>query len=133
MRLPRSGLYAVGDINGISLLDSTAFAQADAAVASILGQVHRFDYRWVSRCIHTDPCIAAVGWTHEEAEAEGIECRAVSDTIFLVSDNPRSIIDPEPTFLKIIVDAKSRGFLGCSFGGDHVPVIANIATIALRS
>jgi dihydrolipoamide dehydrogenase len=133
MRLPRPGLYAVGDVNGISLLDSTACAQANAAVGSIMGHSDRFDYRWAPRCIHTDPCIAMVGWTQEEAEAEGIECAVVSDTIFLVSDNPRTVIDPEPTFLKIVVDAKSRRLLGCSVAGDHAPVIVNIATIALRS
>jgi dihydrolipoamide dehydrogenase len=133
MRLPRPGLYAVGDVNGLSLLDSTAFAQANAAIGSIMGHSTRFDYRWIPRCIHTDPCIAAVGWTQEEAEAEGIACVAASDTIFLVSDNPRSIIDPEPTFLKIIIDAKSRRLLGCLVAGDHAPVIVNTATIALRS
>jgi len=82
---------------------------------------------------HTDPCIAAIGWTQEEAESEGIECVVVSDMIFLISDNPRSVIDPEPTFLKIIIDAKSRGLLGCLVAGDHAPAIVNIATIALRS
>jgi pyruvate/2-oxoglutarate dehydrogenase complex dihydrolipoamide dehydrogenase (E3) component len=133
MRLPRPGLYAVGDVNGISLLDSTAFAQANAAVGSIMGHPVRFDYRWIPRCVHTDPCIAAIGWTEEEAEAEGIKCVTVSDTIFLVSENPRSIIDPEPTFLKIIVDAKSRRLLGCCVAGDHAPAIVNLATIALRS
>lgn len=133
MRLPRLGLYAVGDVNGLSLLDSTAFAQANAAVGSIMGRSGRFDYRWIPRCIHTDPCIAAIGWTQEEAESEGIECVVVSDTIFLISDNPRSVIDPEPTFLKIIIDAKSRCLLGCLVAGDHAPAIVNIATIALRS
>jgi dihydrolipoamide dehydrogenase len=133
MRLPRPGLYAVGDVNGISLLDSTAFAQASAAVGSIMGHSNRFDDRWIPRCIHTDPCIAAIGWTQGEAEAEGIECVAVSDMVFLVSDNPRSIIDPEPTYLKIVIDAKSRRLLGCLVAGDHAPVIVNIATIALRS
>jgi len=51
MRLPCLGLYAVGDVNGLSLLDSTAFAQANAAVGSIMGHSGRFDYRWIPRCI----------------------------------------------------------------------------------
>jgi len=132
MRLSRGGLYAVGDVNGISLLDSTAFAQANVAIRHIMGHSARFDYRWVPRCIHTDPCVAAVGWTEEEAKAEGIEYLTASNTIFLVSDNPRSIIDPEPTFLKVIIDSKSRCLLGCLVAGDHAPAIANTATIAIR-
>jgi dihydrolipoamide dehydrogenase len=133
MRLPCPGLYAVGDVNGLSLLDSTALAQANIAVGSIMGHSGRFDYRWIPRCIHTDPCIAAIGWTQEEAESEGIECVVVSDTIFLISDNPRSVVDPEPTFIKIVIDAKSRCLLGCLAAGDHAAAIVNIATIALRS
>jgi hypothetical protein len=37
MRLQAPGPYAVGDVNGISLLDSTAFSQASVAINSILG------------------------------------------------------------------------------------------------
>jgi dihydrolipoamide dehydrogenase len=133
MRLPRAGLYAVGDVNGITLLDSAAFAQANVAIRHITGQTTAFSSRWVPRCIHTEPCVAAVGWTEEEAKDEGIEYQAVSDTVFLVSDNPRSIIDPEPTFLKVIADAKSRHLLGCLIAGDHAAAIANTAAIVIRS
>jgi dihydrolipoamide dehydrogenase len=110
MRLPTPGLYAVGDVNGISLLDSTAFSQASVAINSILGHVSRFDQRWIPRCIHSEPSFAAVGLTREEATAQGFEYLVVSETILLVSDIERSIVDPEPTFLKVIVDARSRQF-----------------------
>jgi dihydrolipoamide dehydrogenase len=132
MQLP-NGVYAVGDVNGISMLDSTAFSQANVAVNSMLGQDKRFDHRWIPRCVHTEPSIAAVGWTEQEAGAQGIEYLAVSDTICLMSDNERSVIDPEPTFVKVLVDAHSRRLLGCLVVGDHAPVTANIAAIAIRS
>jgi dihydrolipoamide dehydrogenase len=133
MRLSPPGLYAVGDVNGISLLDSTAFSQASVAINSILGRESRFDQRWIPRCIHTEPSIAAVGLAQEEAAAQVFEYLVVSDTIRLVSDIERSVVDPEPTFVKIIVDSRSRHLLGCLAVGDHAPVIVNIATIAIRS
>jgi dihydrolipoamide dehydrogenase len=133
MRLPNPRLYAVGDVNGISLLDSTALSQASVAVNSILGYESRFDSRWIPRSVHTAPCVATVGWTQREAAAQGIECIVASESIRLVSDDERSVIDPEPTFVKIIVDAGSRHLLGCLVVGDHAPVIANIAAIAMRS
>ena len=74
-----------------------------------------------------------MGWTEEQAAAEGIEYLAVSDTIRLMSDNERSVIDPEPTFLKVIIDSHSRHLLGCLVVGDHAPVIANIAAIAMNA
>ncbi len=133
MRLPVPGLYAVGDVNGISLLDSTAFSQASVAINSILGRESGFDQRWVPRCIHSEPPIAAVGLTEQEATAQGLEHLAVSDTIRLVSDIERSVVNPEITFLKIVVSARSRNLLGCLAVGDHAPVIVNIATIAMKS
>ncbi len=133
MRLPAPGLYAVGDVNGISLLDSTAFSQASVAINAILGQESRFDRRRTPRCVHTEPVVAAVGWTQQEADAEGIEYLAVSDTIHLVSDNERSVVEPEPTFLKVIVDPQTWHLLGCLVVGDHASVITNSAAIAIES
>lgn len=133
MRLPRAGMYAVGDVNGISMLDSAAFAQANTAIRHIVGHSTSFDSRWVPRCIHTDPCVAAVGCTEEEAELGDFPCRIASDTIFLVSDDPRSVIDPEPTFIKVIVDSKYDRLLGCLAVGDHAPTIVNTAAIAIKT
>jgi dihydrolipoamide dehydrogenase len=133
MRLPAPGLYAVGDVNGISLLDSTAFSQASVAINSILGHECRFDQRWVPRCVHTEPAVAAVGWTQQDAEAQGIEYLAVCDTVHLVSDDGRSVIEPEATFLKVMVDTHSWRLLGCLVVGDHAAAIVNSAAIAIES
>jgi dihydrolipoamide dehydrogenase len=133
MRLPAPGLYAVGDVNGISLLDSTAFSQASVAINSILGHECRFDQRWVPRCVHTEPAVAAVGWTQQDAEAQGIEYLVVCDAVHLVSDDQRSVIEPEATFLKVLVDMHSWHLLGCLVVGDHAATIANSAAIAIES
>jgi dihydrolipoamide dehydrogenase len=133
MRLSKAGIYAVGDVNGISMLDSTAFSQANVAINSILGHEVLFDRRWIPRCVHTEPCIASVGWTEHEAAAAELDYLAVSDTVRLISDNERSLVDPEPTFVKVIIDSRSRRLLGCLVAGDHAPVVVNIAAIAMRS
>jgi pyruvate/2-oxoglutarate dehydrogenase complex dihydrolipoamide dehydrogenase (E3) component len=72
MRL-RPSLYAIGDVNGISLLDSTAFSQASVAIESILGRQSRFDPLRIPHCTHTEPAAAAVGLLEEEATAQGLE------------------------------------------------------------
>jgi dihydrolipoamide dehydrogenase len=133
MRLSRPSLYAVGDVNGISLLDSTAYSQSIVAVDSILGRESRLERMRIPRCIHSEPSIAAVGLTEEEANAQGLEYRVISDTVRLVSDMERSVVDPELTFLKVIIGSRSRNLLGCLVVGDHAAVIVNLATIAIRS
>jgi dihydrolipoamide dehydrogenase len=132
MRLRDPGLYAVGDVTGLSHLDSTAFSQANVAINSILGRESRYDPRLVPRCIHTEPAIAAVGWTEDEATSSGTEFVIASASMRLATDSERSAIDPEPTFLKVIVEAHSRNLLGCLVVGDHAAVIANVAAIAIH-
>ena len=129
----RDNIYAVGDVNGISMLDSTAFSQANVAIRSILGHKSTYDPRWVPSCIHTEPCLASVGWSENEAAAARMEYLVVSDQISVASDSKQSVIDPERTFIKIIIDAKAHHLLGCLVAGDHAPVIVNIAAIAMKS
>jgi dihydrolipoamide dehydrogenase len=132
MRVQNPNLYAVGDITGLSRLDSTAFSQANVAINSILGRQSSYDPRLVPRCIHTEPAIATVGWTESEASSSGIEFVTASASMRLATDSERSVIDPEPTFLKVIVEAHSRNLLGCMVVGDHAAVIANVAAIAIH-
>jgi dihydrolipoamide dehydrogenase len=129
----RDNIYAVGDVNGISMLDSTAFSQANVAIQSILGSKSAYDRRWIPRCVHTEPCLASVGWSESEAMAEQIEYLAVSDQISTASDSEQSVVDPEHTFIKIIIDAKTHHLLGCLVAGDHAPVLVNIAAIAMKA
>jgi len=64
---------------------------------------------------------------------QGVKYLAVSDTVQLVSDNEQSVVEPEPTFLKVIVDTLSERLLGCLVVGDHASAIANSAAIAIES
>jgi pyruvate/2-oxoglutarate dehydrogenase complex dihydrolipoamide dehydrogenase (E3) component len=74
-----------------------------------------------------------VGWAQQDAEAQGIEYLAVSDTVHLISDDGRSVVEPEPTFLKVIVDSNTWHLLGCLVVGDHASAIANVAAIAIET
>ena len=71
MQTDVSSIFAIGDVNGTMLLDSAAYAQARVAVQTILGRPSRFDPHWIPRCLHTQPPIAAAGWTVAEADAAG--------------------------------------------------------------
>jgi dihydrolipoamide dehydrogenase len=132
MRLPNPGLYAVGDVTGLGFLDSTAFSQANIVINAISGNESRFDLRGIPRCIHTEPAIATVGWTESDAAGYGIAFASSSTSVRLTSDDERSLVDPEPTFVKALVDSQSRHLLGCLVVGDHAAVIANVAAIAIR-
>jgi len=124
-------VFAIGDVNGLALLDSVAFAQARVAVATILGKAARFDSRWVPRCIHTDPPVASVGWTEKEAIDAGQEIEVLEETLQLMTDDDRSVVDPEPLKIRLVVKPETRTLLGCQAVGEKAAEIVNLAGMAL--
>jgi pyruvate/2-oxoglutarate dehydrogenase complex dihydrolipoamide dehydrogenase (E3) component len=83
LRTSVPNVFGVGDVNGFGLMDSMAVAQARVAVGAILGKKTRYSKRSVPRCVHTDPPVASVGWTEEEAVRAGISIIAHSETFTL--------------------------------------------------
>ncbi|MGH3109312.1 MAG: hypothetical protein ACRDQT_00155 [Gaiellaceae bacterium] len=55
------------------------------AVADILGRPARADYRVIPRVVFSDPEVAAVGLTEEQAREEGIDAVAASVELQLPS------------------------------------------------
>ncbi|MBV8279073.1 MAG: NAD(P)/FAD-dependent oxidoreductase [Verrucomicrobia bacterium] len=126
-------VFAVGDANGLSLLDSAAVVQARIAVGAILGRKERFSARWIPRCIHTDPRIASIGWNEEEAALAGLDVISHSQTFRLVTDDERTVVNPLPTMVKILLQSESRKILGVHVVGTHAAEIVNLSSIAIRA
>lgn len=66
------GVWAVGDVTGVSLFTHVGKYQARTACADIAGESASADYRAIPRVVFTDPEIAAVGLTTEGAKDRGI-------------------------------------------------------------
>jgi len=67
------GVWAVGDVTGVSLFTHVGKYQARVACADIAGEPARADYSAIPRVVFSDPEIAAVGLTAREAATRGIE------------------------------------------------------------
>lgn len=78
MRTPVAGVYAVGDVNGKSMLAHTAYREADVAVNHMTGRADRMRYRGIPSVIYTDPEIASVGFSETSAKAQGLNARSVT-------------------------------------------------------
>jgi len=126
-------IFAVGDLNGLSLLDSAAVVQARIAIAAILGRKDRFSGRWIPRCIHTDPPIASIGWNEEDAARSGLNVISHSQTFRLVTDDERTVVNPLPTMVKILLQSESRKILGVHVVGIAAAEIVNLGSMAVRS
>ena len=132
MQTPIESIYAVGDVTGISLLDSVATAQANVAVETILGKPTRFDKRWFSQFLHTDPPIASIGWTEDEAKAAGLPVEALSWSGSLFTDDDFSTVEREEMAFKCLVHAESALILGCIAIGSRAAEIINLVSMAMK-
>ena len=83
-----AGVWAIGDVTGVAAFTHVAKYQGRIAVADILGQEAKADYRAVPRVLFTDPEVAAVGVTEAAAREQGI------DVVTATIDLPTSIARP---------------------------------------
>ena len=66
MQTSAPGIYAIGDINGVSMLAHTAAREGVIAVDHILGGSEEMCYRAIPGIVYANPEIASVGYTEQE-------------------------------------------------------------------
>ncbi|HVS65674.1 MAG TPA: dihydrolipoyl dehydrogenase [Thermoanaerobaculia bacterium] len=114
-RTGASGIYAIGDAIGGALLAHKAEEEGVACVEGIAGQPVHVNYRAIPNVVYTEPEVAAVGWTEEELEAEGIPFRKGT---FPWSANGRARALGDTTgFTKLLVHEETDRLLGAHILG----------------
>ena len=72
MQTSLPNVYAAGDVTGFSMLAHTASREAEVAVKHILGIRDCMEYNAIPGVVYTNPEVATVGLTEEQAVAAGI-------------------------------------------------------------
>jgi dihydrolipoamide dehydrogenase len=67
------GVWAIGDVTGVMQFTHVGKYQGRVAAEDIAGRPSRASYRGIPRVVFSDPEIAAVGMTAEQAREHGIE------------------------------------------------------------
>ena len=75
MQTSLPNVYAAGDVTGFSMLAHTASREAEVAVNNILGIEDCMEYNAIPGVVYTNPEVASVGLTEEQAAAVGVEYR----------------------------------------------------------
>jgi dihydrolipoamide dehydrogenase len=110
MRTNVPHIYAIGDIAGNPMLAHKAVHEAHVAAEAAAGQKSHFDARVVPAVAYTDPEIAWVGLTEEEAKKAGTK---VGVAKFPWAASGRAIANArDEGFTKLIFDAQSHRVLG---------------------
>ncbi len=106
-----ANIFAIGDVTGAPLLAHRAMKQGVVAAEVINGDKSAaFDPVAVPNCIYTDPEVATVGLSEEEAKAAGYEVR-VGKFPLAASGRARTMNDTEG-LIKLVGDARSDLLLG---------------------
>jgi dihydrolipoamide dehydrogenase len=125
-------LYAVGDVNGRSLLTHSGKYQARIAADCILGEeaVAWADLERSPRVVFTEPQVAAVGLTVEQAQDQGIETEVVDlETNGTAGGSFYGRGTTGPT--RFVVDVAREILVGATFVGAEIQDFVQGATFAV--
>ncbi|HWR22123.1 MAG TPA: dihydrolipoyl dehydrogenase [Feifaniaceae bacterium] len=110
MRTSVPGIYAIGDLNGVSMLAHTASREGVVAVKNILGQNCLMSYDFIPSCVYTAPEIAWIGMSEKDAKKMGVRYKT---GVFPLAGNSKSLIEGEADgFIKLIADASTDELIG---------------------
>jgi dihydrolipoamide dehydrogenase len=123
-------IYAVGDCAGYWQLAHTAFREGEVAAENACGHDAVVDNRGVPRPIYTDPEIAGVGLTEQEARERYGEDVVVGKFPFAV--NGRALMQNETVgWVKSIHESRYGELLGLVMVGPHVTDLIEAGVVAL--
>lgn len=124
------GIYAVGDIVlGGTQLAHVAEAQGVNAVQTMFGELSHKNTHYIPACVFTEPEIATVGMSADEAKEKGLTVYNVKK---LTSANGRSLIEEaERGFVKLLVEKESDQILGAMIMCTHAGEMIGGLTLAI--
>jgi dihydrolipoamide dehydrogenase len=125
-------IFAIGDVIGGYLFTHVAAYQAGVAVRNVLVPLgkKKVDYRVLPWCTFTDPEVARVGLTPDEAKNQYKQTRIVK---FPVADIDRAQAESETTgFIKLVLAGKKEEIVGAHMVGAHAGELLGELALAMR-
>ncbi len=120
---------AIGDAIGGLLLAHVAAAEGFIAAEAISGKdVERLDYNRVPRVTYSQPQLASVGMTEQQAKEAGHNAKSQR---YSFRNNAMALIQDEPEgFAKVVYDVESGDLLGAHIIGNHACELISEASLA---
>jgi len=128
-------IWAAGDVIGHETESqmATPVGAHDGGIAAsnaLAGTNRRVDHTVIPRTIFTDPQVAVVGLTDEEANARGIVCQCNTIPLSVV---PRAgAIRDTRGVIKMVLERPTRRVVGVSMPGVNAGEVIHEAAMALR-
>ena len=133
-RTSQPHIFAVGDCNGKSLLSHAAMHQSMLSLMSLVSPspieaLKRSNY-FIPWAVFTQPEIAQVGMTEQEAKREGIDCLVIKEDYATYA---RAITDGQTLgFVKVITDLQGNIY-GATIVGETASELIHEWTLAMQN
>jgi len=126
MRTNVAHIFAIGDIVGQPMLAHKATHEGHVAAEAAAGEKSFFDARVIPSVAYTDPEIAWVGVTEDDAKETGVK---ISKAVFPWAASGRAIANGrDEGFTKLIFDDETHRIVGGGIVGTHAgDLISEIA------
>jgi dihydrolipoamide dehydrogenase len=130
MRTNVPHIFAIGDIVGQPMLAHKAVHEAHVAAEAAAGEKVAFNARVIPSVAYTDPEVAWVGLTEDQAKAEGI---AIKKGHFPWTASGRAIANTrDEGFTKLLFDAQTHRILGGGIVGTHAGDMIGEVALAIE-
>jgi len=130
MRTNVPHIFAIGDIVGQPMLAHKAVHEAHVAAEAAAGEKSAFNARVIPSVAYTDPEVAWVGLTEDQAKAQGI---AIKKGHFPWSASGRAIANTrDEGFTKLLFDAETHRILGGGIVGTHAGDMIGEVALAIE-
>jgi len=130
MRTNVAHIFAIGDIVGQPMLAHKAVHEGHVAAEAAAGLKSFFDAKVIPSVAYTDPEIAWVGVTEDEAKKIG---RKIGKAVFPWAASGRAIANGrEEGFTKIIVDDETHRVIGGAIVGTHAGDLISELALAIE-
>jgi len=127
----RPGVYAAGDVTSLPAFVYVAAYAGNLAASNAIGEEQRqIDLTVVPRVTFTDPAVASVGLTEEQAREQGF---ATMVSNLPMSYVPRAIAARDTRgFIKLVADEQTNRLLGAQILAPEAGDIIQLAVMAIR-
>jgi len=130
MRTNVSHIFAIGDIVGNPMLAHKAIPEGRVAAEVIAGKKHYFEPAAIPSVAYTDPEIAWVGVTENEAKAKGMK---YGKGVFPWAASGRSLsMNRDEGLTKILVDEATNRVIGAGIVGPNAGELIAEITLAIE-
>lgn len=130
MRTNVPHIFAIGDIVGQPMLAHKAVHEAHVAAEAAAGEKSAFNARVIPSVAYTDPEVAWVGLTEDQAKAQGI---AIKKGHFPWTASGRAIANTrDEGFTKLLFDAQTHRILGGGIVGTHAGDMIGEVALAIE-